>query len=56
MEVLFPVGVVGLDTSGQFADIVVVAVPTWQVLDVVLHRVVSGYEVRVDIAAQILIP
>ena len=56
MEVAFPVLVVGLYPSGEFAYIVMLAIPLGQMLDIVFHRIVTGYEVRVDIAVQVLVP
>ena len=56
MEVVFPVLVVRLYPSGQFTYIVVLAVPFWQVTQIILHRIIFGDEIRVDIAVQILIP
>ena len=56
MEVAFPIRVIGLDAACQLAYVVVLAVPLGQVLNKVLHRIVSGNEVRVDVAVQVLVP
>ena len=56
VEVLLPEGIIGLHAASQFAHVVMLAVPLWQMVDIVFHRIIAGNQVRVDVAVQILVP